>query len=156
MELVLSQADLDGLPAALREQLFLHLAGTHVRREGGTEAGAQLDREQVIAVLREISFHHAGEHLRALLARLAYGEAARPPTRARLMEALEVDGPHLARDLASLDRMVTKVTGRPAERLSEYDKATDSYAVPAATRALLRDVLATMKASGKQEEPLWE
>ena len=156
MELVLSQADLDGLPAALREQLFRHLAGAHVRREGGTEAGAPLDREQAIALLREISFHRAGEHLRALLARLAYGEAARPPTRARLLEALEADGRRLAHDLASLDRLVAKVTGRPGARLSDYDKATDSYAVHAATREALRDVLATMKASGRQEEPLWE
>lgn len=156
MELLLTQADLDQMPAALREQLFRYLACVRAPGEPGPDAGAQLDRAQAIGLLREISFDPAGDRLRTLVERLAYGDAARPPTRKRLMEALEEDSPHLARHLASLDRMTAKVTGRPGARLCAHGKINDSYTVPAATRKLLRELLATMKASGRGEEPLWE
>ncbi len=156
MELLLTQADLDRMPAALREQLFLYLAGVRAPAARGQESGAQLDREQAVGLLREVSFDHAGDRLRALVERLVSGDAARPPTRKRLMEALEEDSPHLARHMAALDRMTAKVTGRPGARLCAHDKSSDSYVMHAATRELVRDLLATLKASGRQEEPLWE
>ena len=99
---------------------------------------------------------HAGARLRLLLDRLAYSDAARPPTRLRLAEALQEGNAHLGRDLASLNRITAKVTGRSGSRLFHYDKASDGYVVHPATREILRGLLATLKVSGKQEEPLWE
>jgi hypothetical protein len=156
MELLLTQADLDRMPAALRDQLFVHLAGVHGPGEHGREAGTQLDREQATALLREVSFHPAGDSLWPLLEHLASGKGARPPTRERLMEALKEDSPQLGRHLASLDRLTAKVIGRPGVRLCAHDRTDDSYAMHAATRQLVRELLATMNASGRKEEPLWE
>lgn len=156
MQLVLTQADLAAMPAGLREQLFLYLTGTPQAGDRDKARGVHLTREQAIALLREVSFHRAGARLRALLERLAYGDAAKPPARQRMIEALEEDAPHLGRFLAALNRMTAKVTGQPGIKLCEYHKTTDTYSTDAATRALLRELFTTMKASGKQEEPLWE
>lgn len=156
MELVLTQADLDAMPAGLRDQLFLYLGGAWGAGRPGEAEGVQLSREQAIALLREVSFHRAGAHLRALIDRLAYGDAAKPPSRVRMIEALEQEGAHLGRYLALLNRMTAKITGRPGVRLCEYHKGADNYVVRAQTREVLREVLATMKASAKGEEPLWE
>jgi len=156
MELILTQADLDAMPADLRQQLFVHLGG--VREAGGLDQGrsALLSREQAIGLLREVSFHRAGTRLRALLDRLAYGGRVKAPSRRRMVEALGGEGAHLRRYLATLNRMTAKVTGRPDARLWEYDRASDTYTADAATRKILRGVLVTMKEAGKQEEPLWE
>jgi hypothetical protein len=156
MELVLTQADLDAMPADLRQQLFLHLVGTGTREGGDQGESALLSREQAIALLREVSFHRAGAHLRALLDRLAYGDAAEPPSKRRLTEALDQDKPRLGRYLATLNRLTAQVTGRSGAKLFEYRKTTDTYTVRAPTRGILRELLLTMKVSGKGEEPLWE
>ncbi|HQT77906.1 MAG: hypothetical protein B7Z80_20855 [Rhodospirillales bacterium 20-64-7] len=155
MQLVLTQTDLDAMPAALREQLFSYLGG--FLPGGGHHAieTAELTRDQAIGLLREISFHRAGARLHTLLERLAYTDAAQPPTRERLARALEADGEHLGRYLGFLNRITAKVTGRPGARLYDHSKEADAYTVPEATRAVLREVLAAMKASGEQEEPPW-
>jgi hypothetical protein len=156
MELVFTQADLDAMPADLRRQLFLYLVGTRATERRDKGESALLSREHAIALLREISFHHAGAHLRVLLDRLAYGDAAQPPTKKRLIEVLEEDKAHLGRYLATLNRLTAQVTGRAGAKLFEYHKMADIYTVPAATRDILRELLLTMKVSGKGEEPLWE
>lgn len=155
MELVLTQADLDAMPAELRQELFLYLAGAGGGALGKTE-GAVLSREQAIALLREVSFHRAGARLRAVLDRLAYSDAARPPSKKRMTDALGEDSVHLGGDLATLNRMTAKVMGYPGARLCKYDRTADAYTADAATREILRELLVTMKASGKLEEPLWE
>ena len=156
MELLLTQADLDAMPDELREQLFSYLAGTWAAGEHHVPEVVALSREQATALLREVSFHRAGARLHLLLERLAYSDAARPPARERLIEALDDEGEHLGRHLGALNRMTAKVTGRPGARLWEHHKEADTYTVPAATREQLRELLSTMKASGKREEPLWE
>ena len=156
MELLLTQADLDAMPSDLREQLFSYLAGVWPAGEHHVPEVVVLTREQATAVLREVSFHRAGARLRLLLERLAYLDGSRPPSRERLIEILEEEGEHLGRYLGSLNRITAKVTGRPGARLCEHDKEADTYAVQAATRKLLRELLTTTKASGRREEPLWE
>ena len=155
MELTLTQADLDGMPAELRQALFLYLGRGGRSSKPGELDGASLDREHVIALLREISFHRSGAKLRVLIDRLAYSDAARPPSRQRMTEALEADGVHLGRYVAALNRITEKVTGQPGIKLCQYDHARDAYMAHPATRHLLRDVLAKIKASGKTEEPPW-
>lgn len=156
MQIVLTQTDLDAMPTALREQLFLYLSGLAPAAGHHALETAELTRDQAVALLREISFHRAGGRLRTLLERLAYTEASRPPSRERLAKALEADGEHLGRYMGFLNRITAKVTGRPGARLYEHHRDTDSYTVPEATREILRDLLATMKASWEREEPPWE
>jgi hypothetical protein len=156
MELLLTQADFDAMPIGLREQLFSYLGGTWAVAEHHLTVAASLTREQATALLREVSFHHAGARLLLLLDRLAYADAARPPSRERLTEVLKDEGEHLGRYLGSLNRMTAKVTGHPGARLCEHQKEADTYTVPEGTRKLLRELLAMMKASGKREEALWE
>jgi hypothetical protein len=156
MEILLTQADLDAMPSGLREQLFSYLGKTWPAGEHQVAEAVSLTREQAIALLREVSFHHAGAHLRVLLERLAYADAGRPPTRDRLTEILKTQGEHLGLYLGFLNRITAKVTGRPGARLCDHQKDADIYTVPAATRALLRELLETLKSSGRGEEPLWE
>lgn len=156
MELVLTQADLDAMPDGLRKQLFDYLGSTWSAGEHHPAEAAPLTREEATALLREVSFDRAGARLRLLLHRLAYADTARPPSRKRLVEALEGEGEHLGRYLGSLNRMTAKVTGHPGARLCEHERETDTYTVPAATRELIRELLTTMKELGKHEEPLWE
>jgi len=144
------------MPSGLREQLFSFLGGTWPAGEHHLAETVPLTREQAIALLREVSFQHTGAWLRLLLERLAYADAARPPSRERLVEMLEVEGKHLGRYLGSLNRITAKIIGRPGVRLFEHHKEADTYIVPAATREVLRELLSTMKVSGKGEEPLWE
>lgn len=156
MELILTQVDLDTMPAELRRELFLYLGRAVRPSEAGELEGTPLDREHVIALLREVSFHRSGARLRVLLDRLAYGDAARPPSRQRMTEALEADGVHLGRYVGTLNRIAAKVTGQPGIKLCQYHHARDAYTAHPATRGMLRDVLAAIKASGEKEEPLWE
>ena len=154
MELVLTQADFDAMPTKLRHELFVWLSRGEAYDQAGE--GLPLNREQAIALLREVSFHPAGARLKALIDRLAYADTARPPSKRRLIEALNEDGGRLGRYVATLNRLTSKVTGRPKARLCEYHKLTDGWSTHAATRAILRELLSTMKASGAREEPLWE
>lgn len=156
MELTLMQADIDAMPRGLREQLFSFLGGNWPAGEHHLAETVSLTREQAITLLREVSFHHAGAHLRLLVERLAYADAARPPSRERLVEILENEGEHLGRYLGALNRITGKIIGRPGARLFEHHKEADTYTLPAATRDVLRELLSAMKMSGKGEEPLWE
>ena len=156
MELVLTQADIDGMPSSLREQLFGYLGGSWPSGEHHLAEAVPLDREQAIALLREVSFHRAGARLRLLVDRLAYADAARAPSRDRLVEVLEDDGEHLGRYLGALNRIMARVTKHSSARLCEHQKETDTYTVPAASRKILRELLTTMKTSGRGEEPLWD
>jgi len=156
MELLLTQADLDAMPDQLREQLFRHLTGNRAASGRLAPELVPLTADQATALLREVSFHPAGAQLHLVLERLAYTDAARPPAGQRLMDALDEKGAHLGRYLAALNRMTAKVTGRPGARLWDRHKDEDTYTVPAATREHLRDLLSTMKKSGKHEEAQWE
>ena len=155
MELVLTDDDLERMPAELRHQLFLYLGGTLGSDEGDKAAGALLTRQQAIAVLREVSFHRDGDCLGTLLHRLAYNDTAKPPSRKRLIAVLGDNGARLGRYVATLNRMGTKATGHKGIKLCQYHPENDTYTAHAATRRILRDLLAVTKASGKNEEPPW-
>ncbi len=156
MELVLTQADLEAMPDALRHQLFLYLGGAVRPGEIAGAGSISLARKEGVALLRQVSFHPSGARLRVLLERMANSDPARPLEKKRLLELLKEDAVHLGRYMAALNRMAAKVTRRPGAKLCRYDKPTDTYTVHAATRDTLRDLLTTMKASGVREEPLWE
>jgi hypothetical protein len=155
MQLVLTEADLERMPAALRHQIFLYLGRTLGPDECDTTEGAPLTRQQAIAVLREVSFHRSGACLRVLLDRLSYGDAAKPPSQKRLTTALGENGAHLGQHVGTLNRIAAKAAGRPSLKLCQYHEESDAYTAHPATRAVLRDLLAVIKASGKNEEPPW-
>jgi hypothetical protein len=157
MELLLTQADLAAMPGRLRRDLFLYLGGAVASGEiAEADSTTSLTREEGIGLLRQVSFHQSGAHLRVLLERMAFAEQAKPLSKKRLLEIVKEDSIHLGRYIASLNRMTGKIVGHPGAKLCRYDKATETYAVHVATRNMLRELLTTMKASGTQEEPLWE
>jgi hypothetical protein len=78
MELVLSEVDLDRMPAELRHQLFLYLGQKMGPHEGDTAEGAPLAREHVVAALNRIAATRGV--LRELLAAMkASGKNEEPP-----------------------------------------------------------------------------
>lgn len=156
MELRLSRSDLEAMPDDLRHRLLAYL-------ESGDGAAASavpdapLDKQQVTALLREISFHRHGRSLRALLDRLAYDDRTNPPNRRKLAEALpRADRPQLGRYVALLNRLAAKATKRRKLRLCRFQRDEDSYSVHPATRRWLRQLLPAIERAGQQEEPLWE
>ena len=156
MELVLTEADLKLMPTELREQLLQYLAELVSASEPITEKNLSLTRDQAAALLREISFHRSGADLHRVLAQLTRTGRTRFLSRKRMSEALRIDGKLIGQYVTVLNQIAAKIAGSRDVRLFKYYKTRDSYAIEPSTRQLLRDVLKTMKASGKLEEPLWE
>ena len=160
MELTLTRADLDAMPPKLRHQLLLYLEGRprlQVSPAAEYEPGASpLERQQVTALLRDISFHRLGIPLRALLDRLADDDGG-PPTRQKLAAALPAgEQARLSRYIAVLNRLAAKVARQPGLRLCCFVRSKAAYAVHPTTRQWLRDLLPGIERAGQQEEPLWE
>jgi hypothetical protein len=156
MQLTLSERDLELMPPELRRQLFLYLGQvppSHERADGDATA---LDRSQVIALLRDVSFHPDGRALHPLLEKLAYLADDDAPSQERLATALPGEEAKLASYLAVLDRLVPRAANQPQARLWRYDRNSHRYRAHPTTRQILRDVLATLARSGEGEEPLWE
>ncbi|MGO8915080.1 MAG: hypothetical protein ACLQJR_04160 [Stellaceae bacterium] len=166
MELTLTRSDLDAMPPKLRHQLLLYLEGrprSQGRRPQGSQAtesktaASPLERRQVAALLRDISFHRIGKPLRALLDRLAYDDTGRPPTRRKLAAALPtVERARLSQYVAVLNRLASKAAKQPGLRFCCFVRGKDTYAIHPATRQWLRELLPGIERAGKQEEPLWE
>lgn len=166
MELTLTRSDLDAMPPKLRHQLLLYLEGrprSQGRRPHGSRAvesktaASPLERRQVAALLRDISFHRLGKPLRALLDRLAYDDTGKPATRRRLAAALPTgERSRLSQYAAVLNRLAVEAAGQPGLRLCCFVRSKDTYTIHPATRQWLRDLLPGIERAGEREEPLWE
>ncbi len=156
MQLTLSERDLELMPPELRRQLFFYLGQAQVPGEGDDRAAAPLDRAQVVALLREASFHPDGHALHALLEKFAYAEDSDAPGQERLAKAISGDEARLRHHLAVLNRLTSRAAHQPHARLWRQDRDSHRYVAHPATRQILRDVLPTLARSGKNEEPLWE
>lgn len=157
MKLTLSEADLNAMPLDLRERLFRYIEGRAAPAEPELATGSPLARREVMALLREISFHREGRLLRALVDRLAYDEGAEPPTREQLAKALPTaKRRQVARYLAALNRLCAGATKRADALLCVYHRAEGTYTAHSATRRMLRELLPQIEHAGEHEEPLWE
>jgi hypothetical protein len=166
MELTLTRSDLDAMPKELRHQLLLYLEGrlqSRGRRQGRAQTvesragAAALERTEVAALLRDISFHRLGRPLRALLDRLSSDEAGALLTRERLAAALpKGKQAQLGRYVATLNRIAAKAAQQSGLRLCSFVRGTGAYQVHPTTRRWLRDLLPGIERAGEHEEPLWE
>lgn len=155
IELKLTRADLDAMPPALRHQLLAYLEGL-ARPTGDEAAESRLDRRQVAALLREISFHKLGRSLRALLDRLAYDDDASAPSRQKLAEALPAsDRARLGRYVVLLNRLAAKAGKQADLQLCRFQRSKGIYTADPTTRRLLRELLPGIERAGENEEPLW-
>ncbi len=155
MQLTLSERDLELMPPDLRRQLFLYLGQVQAPEEGPEDEATPLDRPQVTALLREVSFHPEGGALRALLEKFAYVEDNDAPNHDRLAKALRGEEPKLRHYLVVVNRLTSRAANQPQARLWRYDRASHRYGAHPATRQMLRDVLPALTRSGQDEEPLW-
>jgi hypothetical protein len=90
MELLLTQADLAAMPGRLRRDLFLYLGGAVASGEiAEADSTTSLTREEGIGLLRQVSFHQSGAHLRVLLEQMAFAEPAKPLSKKRLLEIVK-------------------------------------------------------------------
>lgn len=154
IELELTRADLEAMPEALRHQL---LAFVEERMGLTTGKATRLERDEVAALLREISFHESGRHLRLLLHALAYTNDADAPTRQRFLELLaKRDRAQLDRYITTLNRLAAKVVNAPTARLCCLQPGKGTYSADPRTRHHLRDLLPGIERAGENEEPLWE
>lgn len=156
LELRLSRSDLAAMPADLRHRLLSYLESGDGTAPS-TAKDVPLDKQQVTALLREISFHRHGRALRALLDRLAHDDRTKPPGRRKLAEALpRAERPELGRYVALLNRLAVKASKRRSLRFCRFERAEDVYRVHPVTRRWLRELLPAIERAGQQEEPLWE
>lgn len=156
MQLTLSERDLELMPPELRRQLFLYLGQAQLPGEGADHEATPLDRSQVIALLRDVSFHPDGRALHALLEKFAYVEDSDAPSQERLAKAVSGEEATLRHHLAVLNRLTPRAVNQSQARLWRYHRDSHRYAAHPATRQMLREVLPTLARSGKDEEPLWE
>ena len=155
IELKLTRADLDAMPAGLRHQLLTYLE-TRMGHPESEEAGSRLERQQVAALLRELSFHKAGRSLRALLDCLAYDNDADAPTRQKLAAALPAsDRMHVVRYINMLNRLAAKAAKTPDAQIARIQSDNGVYTADRTTRRWLRELLPGIERAGENEEPLW-
>ncbi|MDE2230277.1 MAG: hypothetical protein KGL11_14715 [Alphaproteobacteria bacterium] len=161
--MTLTRADLDAMPATLRRQLSRYLETVSRSRgeqvtavqNSAADAAMPLDRRQVAALVRDISFHRLGRPLRALLDRLAATES--PLARSRLATVLPAPARAWAgRYVAVLNRLAAKTAKRPALPFCRFIRSNSTYVIHSTTRKWLRDILPAIERAGDHEEPLWE
>lgn len=156
MQLTLSERDLELMPTELRRQLFLYLGQVQSPEEEADHEATPLDRSQVIALVREVSFHPDGRALHALLEKFAYAADGDAPGQERLVKAVSGEEAKLRHHLAVLNRLTARAANQPHARLWRYHRDSRRYTAHPTTRQTIRDVLPTLARSGKDEEPLWE
>lgn len=163
MRFLLTSADLDAMPPTLKRDLLAYFASG----SSGTSAGASveepsadglavLSRQQVVALVRDLSFGRRLRRSRDLLEALAYDDPGSAPTPERLLVAAGAkDTRQLHRELDRLQRLIQLVTHDPAAELTRPSKEDGTFVVHPLTRAVLRDVFAQLGRSGAGEEPAW-
>ena len=168
MQVTVTASDFAAMPTALRQDLLAYLASRRKpsvpgqigpRREageGGTFDGlAVLDREQAIALVRNVSFGHKLKGLHDLLEALSYEKDADAPDFQRLAHLLKLDDVRrLRRYFGAIRRLLKQVT-RDVAPIMRYSRRTGTYLVHPITRANLRDVFSRLAQSGEGEEPPW-
>jgi hypothetical protein len=167
MQVVLTASDLAAMPTGLRQELLAYLAtrrklplGGSVERRRASETAqfnglAALDRDQALALVRDVSFGRKLKGLHDLLEALAYEKDGDAPGVDRLTRLLKLDDArHLRRYFAACRRLLKQVT-REAAPITRYSRQTGTYLVHPTTRASLREVFATLTQSGEGEEPPW-
>jgi hypothetical protein len=168
MQLILTETDFAAMPAALREDLISYLTTLRNAAPSGIakrertdavstnrESFAILDRAQVVALVRDVSFGHQLKGLHDLLAELSYEKEADAPGPERLGRLLKIDDPRrLRRYFDAIKRLLKQVTGDTAP-LARYSPHTRTYMVHPLTRQSLREVFAQLERSGEDEEPPW-
>jgi hypothetical protein len=168
MQVILTTSDLAAMPTALRQDLLAYLAARRKRgapgafkpRHAAAESDvfdglAVLNRDQAVALVRNVSFGHKLKGLHDLLEALAYekeGDAPKPEGLARLLKL--DDRQDLRRYLTALKRVLKQVTGDIAP-ITRYSRRTGAYLVHPVTRASLCEVFAQLAQSGLGEEPPW-
>ena len=156
------------MPTALRQDLLAYLAarrkraapGAFMPRHAAAESGvfdglAVLNRDQAVALVRNVSFGRELKGLHDLLEALAYekeGDAPKPEGLGRLLKL--DDRRQLRRYLAALKRVLKQVTGDIAP-ITRYSRRSGTYLVHPNTRGTLREVFAQVAQSGEGEEPPW-
>jgi len=166
IELTLTQSDLDAMPAELRHPLLYYFE-TRFRsrrrrlersRESRSKAAASpFDRQQVVALLRNISFHRLGRSLRRLLDRLSEADNGTPLTRSKLAAALPVrKREQVGWYMAVLNRLAAKAAKKPGIHFCRFVPSKGVYSIHPTTRQWLRDILPGIERAGANEEPLWE
>ena len=154
MRFVLTSADFEMMPTGLRRDLLQYLLSP---KPGAAEGITILKREQLLALIRNVSFGRRTRQLHDLVAALAYEKDSEAPTKEQLIAALGLaNARQLQRNLAELSRLVKRVTGDRTAELARYSKATGSYVVLPVAREILRNLLNQLARSGEGEEPLWE
>lgn len=166
IELTLTQSDLDAMPAELRHPLLYYyetrLRSRRRRLEKSREfrskvTASPFDRQQVAALLRNISFHRLGRSLRRLLDRLSEADNGTPLTRPRLAAALPVpERKQVGRYMAVLNRLAIKAAKKPGIHFCRFIPSKGVYSIHPTTRQWLRDTLPGIERAGANEEPLWE
>ena len=167
MQLILTETDFAAMPPALRADLFSYLAmpgsvapsgPTRRRTEAASvnfEGLAILDRDKIVALVRNVSFGHKLKGLHDLLAELSYENEADAPGPEHLRQLLKIEDPrHLRRYFEAIKRLLKQAADDTAS-LARYSNRTRTYIVHPLTRQSLREVFAQLASSGEGEEPLW-
>jgi hypothetical protein len=168
MQVILTATDLAAMPTALRQDLLAYLAtrrkrtapsGARRRRGDGESATfdglATLNRDQAVALVRNVSFGRELKGLHDLLEALAYDADGKAPGPERLAHLLKLDDRrHLRRYFEAIKRLLKPVI-HDAVPLARYSRRTGTYLVHPVTRASLREVFAQLARSGEGEEPPW-
>lgn len=167
MQVTLTASDLAAMPTALRQDLLDYLA-TRRRAPASSSAGrlkvgqraefdglAVLDRDQAIALVRNLSFGREWKGLHDLLETLAYEKDSDAPSPEHLARLLKLaDTRHLRRYFEAIRRLLKQVMPDIAP-LARYSRPNRTYLVHPMTRANLREVFAQLAQSGEGEEPPW-
>ncbi len=166
VELTLTRSDIDAMPPELRHPLLYYFETRFRSRRrrlersrvaGSKAAASQFDRQQVVALLRSISFHRLGRSLRRLLDRLSEAGNGAPLTRSKLAAALPVrERKQVGRYMAVLNRLAAKAAKKPGIHFCRFIRSKGVYSIHPTTRQWLRDILPGIERAGANEEPLWE
>jgi hypothetical protein len=165
VQIILTTTDLETMPASLRRELLLFLAGSPSAAAGEAPAAertlpakqlAILDQRQAIALIRSVSFGSSVRILRELLEALAYEKDSDAPAPAQLIKVLRLkDERQLQGHLNALARLVELATHDPSARLARHSRRKGVYVVEPLTREILRKEFSRLAQTGEGEEPLW-
>jgi hypothetical protein len=114
VRLIFSEIDLEAMPSELKSDILAYVTRLARPKESTEKAITLMGRLQVVALLRESSFHPQGKTLNTLIRRLSHNLDADAPTRAQLAEALPAEAQKdLGRQLAAFNRLASRALEQP-------------------------------------------